>query len=82
MENHRLVCENCQSLTLTGVEKADNATPTHFSCLTCGKTLSITGKNLSVKKLDIAEGIVELNGEIEDIKYSITKPKLIKRLFR
>ncbi len=82
MENHKLVCENCNNLTLTGVEKADNATPTHFSCMVNGKNLNIGGKNLSVKKLDIAEGIVELCGDIEEIKYSVPKSKLLKRMFR
>lgn len=82
MENHKLVCENCNNLTLTGVEKADNATPTHFSCMINGKTLNIGGKNLSVKKLDIAEGIVELSGDIEEIKYTAPKSKLLKRMFR
>ena len=80
-QNHKLICEN-NNLTITGVEKADNATPTHFSCMVNGKTLTVNGKNLNVKKLDIAEGIVELNGDIEEIKYSQTKPKLLKRLFR
>jgi len=80
--NHKIVCENFNNLTITGVEKADNATPTHFSCVVAGKTMNIFGKDLSVKKLDITEGIVELNGNIEEIKYSLAKPKLLKRLFK
>ncbi len=81
-KQNRIICENCENLTISGVEKADNATPTHFSCVVCGKILNVGGKNLNVKKLDILEGIVELNGEIEEIKYCQTKPKLLKRLFK
>lgn len=79
---HKLICDNCSTLNLTGIEKADNATPTHFSCLVNGKTLSIIGKNMTVNKLDIAEGVAEICGEIEEIKYSLPKGKLFKRLFR
>ncbi|MBR4270265.1 MAG: hypothetical protein IKQ31_01120 [Clostridia bacterium] len=82
IKNHKLICENQKYLCLTGVEKTDTASPTHFSCVINGKRLNIVGKNLTVKKLDVAEGVVELEGDIEEIKYQDSKTPLIKRLFR
>ncbi len=81
-KNHRLVCEDRKSLCITGVEKADNATPTQFSCIVLGRPLIVTGKGLSVKRLDIVEGIAELAGEINEIKYAHEKKSLLSRIFK
>ncbi len=82
IKSHKLICENQKSLSLTGVEKTDNATPTQFCCVVNGKRLCILGKNLTVKKIDVSEGIVELDGDIAEIKYQEEKTPLLKRLFR
>lgn len=79
---HKLICENRNNLCISGVEKADNASPTHFSCVVLGRELQINGKDLTVKRLDVNEGIVELSGEIDEIKYATEKKPLLKRLFK
>lgn len=79
---HKIICENRNNICITGVEKADNASPTQFSCVVMGRNLEICGKELTVKKLDVNEGIVELAGEIDEIKYAHEKKSLIKRLFK
>ena len=79
---HKLICENRNNLCISGVEKADNASPTHFSCVVLGRELQINGKDLTVKRLDVNEGIVELAGEIDEIKYATEKKPLLKRLFK
>ena len=79
---HKIICENRNNLCITGVEKADNASPTLFSCVVMGRNLEICGKELNVKKLDVAEGIVELAGEIDEIKYAHEKKSILKRLFK
>ncbi len=81
-KNHRLVCEDRKSLCITGVEKADNATPNQFSCVVMGRVLVVTGKDLSVKRLDVVEGIAEIVGEINEIKYAHEKKSLISRIFK
>lgn len=79
---HKIICENRKTLCITGVERADNANPNHFSCVVMGRELNISGKDLQVKKLDVQEGIVELQGEIDSINYAQEKKSLIKRLFK
>lgn len=81
-KHHKIIYENMKNICLTGVEKADNATPTHFSCICMGRELHIIGKDMSVKKLDVAEGVAELEGEITEIKYAGEKKSLLKRLFK
>lgn len=79
---HKIICENRKTLCITGVERADNASPTHFSCMVMGRELHIDGKELQVNKLDVEQGIVELQGEIDAIHYSQEKKSFLKRLFK
>lgn len=80
--HHKIICENRNSLCITGVEKADNASPTQFSCVVLGRELHISGHEMTVKRLDVTEGIVEICGEIDEIKYASEKKPLLKRLFK
>ncbi len=81
-KSHKIICENKKYLCITGVQKADNASPTLFSCIVLGTQLTITGRDMSVKKLDTTEGIVEIVGEIDEIKYSGERKSFLKRLFK
>ena len=80
--NHTLICENRQKLTLTGVQKVESSTPTQFSCVINGNLMTVLGKNLHIKKLDLQAGTLELDGEINSIKYLNEKKNFLKRLFK
>ncbi len=79
---HKLVCDNRRLLCITGVEKASEASPTHFSCVVMGRELQVDGKDLQVNKLDVNEGVAEIEGEIDAIKYAQERKSIFKRLFR
>ena len=79
---HKIVCDNRHLLCITGVEKASEANPDHFSCIVQGRELQVIGENLQVNKLDTNEGIAEIEGEIDAIKYTQEHKNILKRLFR
>ena len=80
--NHTLICENRQKLALRGVQKVESSTPTQFSCIINGNMVTVLGKNLHIKKLDLQTGSLELEGEVNSIKYQSEKKSFIKRLFK
>ena len=47
-----------------------------------GRALIVMGKDLSVKRLDVVEGIAEIVGEINEIKYAHEKKSLLSRIFK
>lgn len=81
-KNSKIILENRNTLALNGVEKADVATKQSFSCICGGVPLQISGENLEVVKLDISQGIVELKGEINSLKFDKEKKNILKRLFK
>ncbi len=83
-KEHKIILTDRKQMQITGVEKANGLNENLISLLVSGAHLIITGKNMHVEKLMVEEGLVELEGEIESIKYSQSKPKtsFIKRLFK
>ena len=83
-KEHKIILTDRKQMQITGVEKANGLNENLISLLVSGAHLLITGKNMHVEKLMVEEGVVELEGEIESIKYSQSKPKVgfIKRLFK
>ena len=81
-KNHRIVCENRKNIELLGIEKVESNNPSQVVCVAMGSVLVISGKNLHIKKLDINEGILVLEGTIDGIKYQGEKKSLLKRIFK
>ena len=83
--NSTIVIENRGILKITGVEKIFETNENKIVLKVCGSTLNILGLNLSVEKLDVNSGNLELIGKIDEIKYSdknSNKTNLIKRIFK
>lgn len=79
---HKVVLENRNTLSVTGIDKVDNVSPTHFSCVTMNTEMHVEGQDMQVIKLDVEQGVVEISGQIDSIKYSGEKKSIIKRLFK
>lgn len=73
---------NRQKLSLSGVEKVVVASNFKIELIASGSNLKITGENLEVEKLDIENGVLRVNGIVNEIKYNETKTPLLKRLFK
>lgn len=73
---------NRSKLTLTGVERVVATNSTRVHVYVSGSALKISGQKLHVEKLDVENGLLRLDGVIDEIKYDHQKVSLIKRLFR
>lgn len=81
-KKHKIVCEDMHNLSLSGINKVESATENQVACSLNGHMLLISGKNLHVKKLDVNEGTLEIDGQIEQIKYQDHKKPFLKRIFK
>lgn len=80
-----LLLENRKYLKLTGVEKIFETNENKLILKVAGSNLLILGNNLSVEKLDVNSGLLEINGEINELKYSAqpqNKTSFIKKIFK
>jgi len=79
-----LTLENRQTLSLTGVKKIRTTEPTQVVADLENCTIIITGTNLSVENLSVREGVLDLVGIVNSIRYvgSVTKRWSIKNIFR
>ncbi len=81
---HSLKLENRNGLKLTGVTDVDSFNDESVVAYTDYGSLSISGEGLNVKELNLANGTLEVEGEIAALVYSsrISKEKgFFKRLF-
>lgn len=78
---HKIVLENREKMSLSGVERVEIAVPTQFVCVAAGKKLQILGQNITVEHLDVECGCVALCGEFSALNYQGEKKSLLRRLF-
>lgn len=79
---HKFHCDGRKFLSLCGVSKIESSNENQVICIVENYPLLITGKNLHVKKLDVEQGIVEIDGTIDMLKYQPEKKNILKRLFK
>ena len=82
-----LTLENRERLGITGVEKVDNFNNEIVSLATVRGKLTIKGSSLSISKLNVEEGKLTVNGNINSLVYTENsndkeKVGLIKKIFR
>lgn len=80
----RLVLDNRKTLELTGITKVISINENNAFVLVNGTKLNITGTDMSIERLDVAEGVLNLSGSFNEIKYSgkNVKTSFFKRLFK
>lgn len=72
-------------LQVKGATKVASSTPTQAVVEMGGNALILTGSNIEVKKLNLEEGEVHLQGKFLLIKFSesqASKGSLLKRIFK
>ena len=74
--------QNRRNLKITGVEEILTATPTEVVAKTTEGPLVITGGDMKIKNLNNEQKTVEIEGEINELKYSSKKKKFIQKIFR
>jgi len=80
----KLMLDNRKLLSLTGVERIVGASENKVVLVVAGDGITILGDGLHVTKLDVEEGVLELEGMVSEIKYSgnTGKTGLLKRIFK
>jgi sporulation protein YabP len=79
-----LVLNNRTELKLTGIKKVKSTEPSMIIANLDTGAVVINGTGLSVQHLDIKEGFLEIQGEINNIKFTnqISKSFSIKNMFK
>lgn len=83
-ENSTLTLQNRKSLDLTGVEKVYEASETKVQMRVAGSNLSVLGSDLSITKIDVDAGNLNMVGKIDDIKFlgEDNRQNIFKRIFK
>ena len=75
---------NRNKLSLTGITKVKSTEPSAVIAILADGSIIISGANLSVENLNIKEGVLELSGTVNSIKYSnqVSKSFSFKNMFK
>lgn len=68
--SQEIILKNRNDLEITGVKKMYSLDENLFVIETSLGKMKITGNNLEMQQLDIAKGILLINGTIDSIEYS------------
>lgn len=79
-----ITIENQNKILVKGAKKVVSSLPTQVALETNLAIVIITGSDLEVKKLDIENAEVVINGKISNIKFNNPSDKqpLFKRIFK
>lgn len=81
---HRIILENRERLTISGVEDVDRFDESEIVMRTSGGTLIVTGENLHIGKLSLEGGELHVDGRIDSFSYeeiSSGRSNIFSRLF-
>lgn len=83
--NHGMSLENRKKLTVSGAEDVVSSNEMQLIIRTSLGMLAITGKNLQIRKLNIEDGTVAIDGDsIDMLRYTEAAEKggMLKRMFK
>jgi len=83
---HNIIIESRKNVTVTGVMDIDSFDDQSVILFTELGELAIKGVNLHINKIDVNSGDLTMEGEIESVSYSESRPQkgsgLLSKLFR
>lgn len=80
--NQTILLENRNKLSVSGVEKMISAKPDLMQMATTQGNLQVVGTNMEMSKLDLEQKVVEIAGEIMQIRFVDSKQPIFKRIFK
>lgn len=82
--SHKVELDHLHAMSVTGVEDVPTFTDKTVVIRLIGETLTVSGQNLAVKNLDVTEGKLQIEGQVNALKYSAqTSPtSFAKRIFK
>ncbi|MFB5663762.1 sporulation protein YabP [Alteribacillus sp. HJP-4] len=66
---HEIIMKGRKTLEITGVKEVESFDNEEFLLETVMGFLSVRGHNLHMKNLDVSEGIVSIEGKVDDLVY-------------
>ncbi|WP_425288595.1 sporulation protein YabP [Salibacterium halotolerans] len=66
---HEVVMKSRESLEITGVKEVESFDNEEFLLETSMGFLSIRGNQLHIKNLDVHEGVISIEGKVDDLVY-------------
>lgn len=80
---HQLILQDRKVLELTGVSDVDSFDETTVTAYTSLGTLSIRGKNLHIRHLDVEGGLLSVEGQMDALTYTeVSRGGFFSRLLR
>jgi len=81
---HRLVLEDREKLTISGVEEVESFDENTIVMTTARGTLVVRGEDLHIEKLSLDGGDLKVEGTVESLVYEEGREKggLLSRLWR
>lgn len=81
---HKVELDHLHAMSVTGVRDVPTFTDKSVVIRLKGETLTVSGQNLCVKNLDVTEGKLQIEGQVNALKYSSqTSPtSFAKRIFK
>lgn len=79
---HDIILKDRKDLKLSGIQEVLSVTTNAINLQTNGGPLAISGSNLKIKNLSQDQKEVEIEGEIDEIKYCKRKRKFFEKVFK
>jgi len=83
---HRLTMTGREKMTISGVEDVESFDDDNIILYTVDGTMTVKGAALRINRLDVEDGELEVEGEIDSIEYSDVHQKekvgLLSRIFK
>ena len=82
--SHKVELDHVHAMSVTGVEDVPTFTDKTIVIRLKDETLTVSGQNLSVKNLDVTEGKLQIEGQVNALKYSASgaPTSFAKRIFK
>ncbi len=82
--SHKVELDHLRAMSVTGVEDVPTFTDKTIVIRLKDETLTVSGQNLSVKNLDVADGKLQIEGRVNALKYSASgsPTSFAKRIFK
>lgn len=82
--SHKVELDHLHAMSVTGVEDVPTFTDKNIVIRLRDETLTVSGQNLSVKNLDVTEGRLQIEGQVNALKYSSSSApsSFAKRIFK
>ncbi len=71
-KNHKVILENREKMTITAVEDVESFDDEKVVVITDMGTMTVTGGDFRISRLNVDDGQLVIEGEIDEVAYSNT----------